>query len=224
MPTIREGLNATGMSLPIFCGGNSRVGINIAGSFVGTLKFYASVDGLNFNLVSAQPFASGTAVSSVTTTGNWWLDCSNYLAVMVTFTSRTSGTALVTISAAQDASYQDAFLTAAVRQVSQSHAAGAANTITQALQANRAWRVTKVVVGWSAAPSAAVLLTITDGTGGTVIWETYIPVGATGLIGTYDVPLPPGGLVGTVGNALLVSAADPGGSVVSKLNCMFQAA
>ena len=44
----REVLDSTGMSLAIFCAGQSTVGIGITGSWVGTLSFYGSFDGVTF--------------------------------------------------------------------------------------------------------------------------------------------------------------------------------
>jgi hypothetical protein len=225
---IREALNADGMSLTVFTGGQSKVGIGLTGTWVGTVKFFASVDGINFIPVYLTPFASGTTVLSTTATGNWESACLNYVAFKATFT-RTSGTAIVTMAASVDASYQSAFLAASSVFVSQSIASGAANAITQAAQANRAWRLRTCVVGYSTAASSVALLTVSDG-GSSTLWETYVPVGATGLIGTFQVPLPAdpnipgltgGGIVGTVGSSMVVTLAAPGGSTVSKLNCEF---
>ncbi len=224
---LREVLTADAMALAIFCGGQSKVGVGITGTWVGTVSFFASTDGVNFKPVAMTPFASGTAVSTTTANGSWESAVLNYVAFKVVFT-RTSGSATVAMATSLDSSYQSAFLASTSIYVSASHAAGAANVITQAAQANRAWRLRTLVIGWSAAPSAAVLCTITDGAS-SVIWETYVPVGATGVVGTFNVPLPApdptvpgsGGLVNTPGNTLVITVADPGGSVVSKVNAEF---
>lgn len=231
--TIREVLNADGMQLPIFCGGASLLGIGISGTWVGTIKFYASADGVQFFQVGVTPFASGTDVQSTTATGNWFFNVRNYVAFKVVFT-RTSGSAIVTMSAAQDSSWQDAFLAASTVNVSQSHAAGAENVVTQAAQANRAWRLLALSVGFSAAASAAVEVVVSDG-GSTTLWDGYVPPSLNGISGggTFNLPIPAvfreggfitGGIVNTPGNSMVITVSDPGGSVVSKVNACFAAA
>jgi len=95
--------------------------------------------------------------------------------------------------------------------------------VTIAAQTNRGWRLRTLTVGWSVAPAAAVLCTIQDGS--TVIWETYIPKDTP--VGDFQVKLPAdpntpglsgGGVFNTPGNTLVITVADPGGSVVSKIN------
>jgi len=230
---IREALNADQMALPIFCGGMSKVGVNLAGTWVGTVKFYASVDGLNFNLVSVTPFASGTTVQSSVANGSWEFLAQNYVAFKVVFT-RTSGTVIVTLATSIDSSYQDAFLASTSIYVRQEVTGGATNVITQTAQANRAWRLRSLSVAFSVAASAAVKLTISDGAS-SVLWNGYVPLGAGQASGggTYEVPLPPdpntpglvgGGLVNTPGNTMVITLAAPGGSVVSEVNAELHAA
>lgn len=230
---LAEALNATGMKLTIFSGGQSYVGLNVAGTWVGTVSFFGSTDGMNFVPLFVTPFASGTAVSSSTANGSWFVPVGNYLAIRVTFT-RTSGTAIVTLAASTDSSYQDAFLATTSRWVSQSVSGGAANAITVAAQANRAWNISELVIGYSVAPAAAVLVTISDGAS-SVLWETYVPPlvndGAATVGGTFRVPLPQpsgsdprGGVTNTPGNSLVITLAAPGGSVVSKVNAKISAA
>ncbi len=221
---LREVLTADQMALAIYCGQQSKVGINLSGSWVGTVSFFASTDGINFRPVAMTPFASGTAVSTATANGSWESAVLNYVAFKVVFT-RTSGSVVVSMATSVDSSYQTAFLASTSVYVSQSVASGASNVITQAAQANRAWRLRSLSVGYSVAAGAPVDIKITDGAS-SVLFETYVPIGATGLVGSFVVPLPPpdpavpgsGGLVNTPGNSLVITLAAPGGSVVSTLN------
>ncbi len=222
---IREALSADGMSLHLFCGGMSKVGFGIAGTFVGTVSFFASQDGVNFLPAFVTPFASGTAVSTTTATGNWELTVRNALVVKVVFT-RTSGTVIATLATSIDSSYQNAFLASTSVYATSSHAAGATNVLTIAAQTNRAWRLRTLVITWSAAPAAAVLCTVTDGAS-TVIWESYVPTAGGQVVLPADANVPGltgGGVVNTPGNSLVVTVADPGGSVVSKINAELSAA
>ncbi len=224
---LREVLNADQMKLIIFCGQQSKVGIGLSGTWVGTVAFRASTDGVNFTSVTVAPFASGTAVSSVTTTGNWEFDVKNYVAFQVVFT-RTSGSVVAQLAASIDSSYQDAFLASTSIFVSQGATGGAANTITQAAQANRAWRLRTLSGGFSVAPSAAVKVTVSDG-GSATIWEEYLAAAA----GPWKLQLPldsnvpgvtGGGVVGTPGNSLVVTIAAPGGSVATSASAEFHPA
>ena len=63
---VTEALNATGMSVTIYCGGLSTVGINLAGTGVGTIYGWGAVDGVNFDIpLTLTPFASGSNVNNV---------------------------------------------------------------------------------------------------------------------------------------------------------------
>ena len=221
---LTEVLNADAMSLGIYCGGQSKVGINLSGTWAGTVRFFGSTDGINFIPLSVTPFASGTTVQSATANGNWEVLVQNYVVIKAVF-SRTSGSVVVVLSASIDSSYQDAFLASTSRFVAQEITAGAANAITQAAQANRAWRLRTLTGACSAAPGAAVKVTVTDGAS-SLLWESYIAASA----GPFAVTLPAdpntpgvsgGGVVGTPGNSMVVTLAAPGGSVVSSLNCEF---
>ena len=146
----------------------------------------------------------------------------------VCFATLLTGTVVATLVASVDSSYQDAFLASTSKYVNAVHGR-AACVITQAAQANRAWRLRTLTTAFSVAAAAAVKLTITDGASA-VLWEEYVPAAA----GTYLVPLPAdpnvpglsgGGLVNTPGNSMMViTLADGGGSVSSELNAEFTAA
>ncbi len=228
--TTKQALNAANASVKIFTGGQSRVGFNLGGTWVGTASFFVSYDGANFTPLTVTPFASGTGVQTATSNGNWFADVNNALAVAVVFTTFTSGAVNVTIAAANDGSWQDAFLAPTSKFVSQSVAGGATNVITQAAQANRAQRLRSLSVGFSVAAGAAVDIKVTDGAS-SVLWEGYVPPSTNGISGggTFNCPLPPishtlpeiGGVYGTPGNSMVVTLAAPGASVVSTVNAEF---
>ncbi len=226
---LREALNSQGMQLTIFCGGQSYVGLNVSGTWAGLINWSGSFDGIKFFPLSVTPFPSGATVQSVTGNGNSFVPVQNYVAVRATLTTLTSGSAVVTMAASIDSSYQDAFLGATSLFVNQETSGGLTNVVTIAAQANRAWRCRTLSVGFSVAAGAAVALTISDGSSG-VIWKGYVPANpeATGTSGgTFLVPLPAdsnvpgvsgGGVVGTVGNSMIITLGAPGGSVVSEVN------
>lgn len=216
---LAELLNAQGMKLPIFCGGCSAVGIGITGTWTGTLTFKYSTDGINFQNLFATPFPSGTGVNTVTANNNYFTRALNYVAVQVELTTLLTGSPIVTLCAAGDSSWQDAFLASTSQFVEQDASSGAANTLTIASQANRAWRCRSVSGGFSVAPAAAVKVTITDGAS-SVIWAEYLAASA----GQWKLNLPAdsyfptvslGGVVGTPGNSMIVTVAAPGGSVAT---------
>ncbi len=213
-----EVLTADGMAVLLFVGALSRCGIGVTGTWVGTLKFYGSYDGVTFSQIGATPFASGTDVSSTTANGSWFVNVGNYLVVKVVFT-RTSGSAVVKLVASDDSAYQEAFLTAATIYAT-SPATSGANTLTQAAQANRAWKLKKLVVSLNAQPAwlTSPNLQIVDGS--TTLWSFDLPPsGSSGVI--YDVALPEDGIVGTPGNAMSIVMANPQNSAKSDINAEF---
>lgn len=227
---IREGLNSTGMRLPLFTGGQSFAGFGIAGTWAGTLSFQFSTDGVNFNALSVQPFASGTTIQSTTANGNWFVPVQNFVAVQVVATALTSGVAVVTIATAIDSSWQDAFLAATSIFVNQSSTANAANAVTIAAQTNRAWRLRSLVISVSATATwgASPALTVSDGSS-SILFAIDPPT----TTGTYEVPLPadngtpgtPGkGLVNTPGNSMVITLAAAGGTAKTNVNAEMRAA
>ncbi len=229
---VSEVLNADGMSLTIYVGGKSAVGINLAGSWVGTVRFYASIDGINFDIpLTMTPFPSGVGVTSATSNGNWFSPALNYVAIRAVF-ARTSGSVLVVLVAAADSSWQDAFLAASAINVSSAVASGN-NTLTQAASTNRAWNLTSLEVSF-AGPSFAggsAKVTIYDGTVvGTVLFAEYIQQpsvgGSVGWKQVIDLPRGADGVqsvINTLGNAMTIVCSGLG-SASSFLNAKFSAA
>lgn len=226
MATIaREVLNAQGMRLPIFCGGYSRVGFNVGGSWTGLLSFFVSFDGVNFGAfpggpLGVTPFASGLNVFTTTGNGNWFADVNNAVAMAVVLTTLNSGAPVATLAAAIDSSWQDAYLAPSSHFVEQDAGANAQNQITQALQSNRAWRCRRVAGGFSGVPASPVKLTISDGPS-SILWAEYVSTAQWVLNLPTDPNVPGvsgGGVVGTPGNNMVITLAAAGGSVASSLS------
>lgn len=78
------------------------IGIQITGTFVGTITFKGSVasgaggSSLNFVDLAVIPSNSATPVTTTTTVGSWSRNIAGYTTVRVQFTAYTSGTAVVT--------------------------------------------------------------------------------------------------------------------------------
>lgn len=223
----REVLNADAMSVTIYCAGQSTVGIGLLGTWAGTATFYASTltDPLVFIPITVTPFASGTDVASATANGNWFTNTKNYAAVKVTFT-RTSGSLQVVMAAAVDASWQDAFLTASQIYVN-SRATSGNNTLTQAAQTNRAWKLSDLEVSVAgpepAGGSSQVEVydgTITD----TLLFRTSLTAAAGSVGRIYSIDLPDSGIVGTPGNAMTIVLRTLGATQSSDINAKFSAA
>lgn len=70
-------------------------GIQIQGTFVGTLQFEQTIDNVNWVSWSVTPFDSATAVTSATGVGLWTGSVTNFK-VRVRFSAYTSGSAVVT--------------------------------------------------------------------------------------------------------------------------------
>ena len=121
----------------------------------------------------------------------------------------------VTLSTSDDSSYQDAYLAPASIHQYQSVASGATNVITVAASTNRAWKVTKITTAFDVAAGATVLLTV-ESPASTILHAEYVALAA----GTYESKIPSTGVVGGLGDALVVRLAAPGGSVVSKVNAL----
>lgn len=206
----REVLNADGMSLSIVPGDSGNVGIGLSGTWAGTVYFEQAVkDNPTVWIADSQtPFPSGTKVSSATANGNWFSQVqANVFAKRVRF-SLTSGSLIAIMAAANDASWQDAFLAAGgsggINR--SSTATSGTNTLTQSAQANRAQKLTFAEVCFAGTYfGGAGRLTIFDGTvAGTILFEEFIqPPTVAGSVGwKQQITLPPDGIVGTPGNAM----------------------
>lgn len=81
------------VTLPV--GGQGSIGVQITGTFSGTITFTASIDGVNFASFPLSPLGGGPAVATTTATGIWNAHTGPVSVVRVAFTSFVSGSAVV---------------------------------------------------------------------------------------------------------------------------------
>lgn len=75
------------------------VGIQISGTWAGTMTFEVTVDGTNWAGVSATPSNSSTAVLTSTANGVWGVQIQGFAGIRARFSTATSGTATVSLKA-----------------------------------------------------------------------------------------------------------------------------
>jgi hypothetical protein len=73
--------------------------VQVTGTWVGTLSFEGSLDGVNYVALSAQPSSSSTSVTTTAANGVWTVTTAGYGQVRVRFSAFTSGTAAVSLIA-----------------------------------------------------------------------------------------------------------------------------
>ena len=78
--------------LDVDCAG--AVGLQLTGTWVGTVSFEASLDGATFVAFNMVPSNSATAASSATGNGCWSANCGGYWRVRARMSAYTSGTAV----------------------------------------------------------------------------------------------------------------------------------
>lgn len=76
---------------------NGGVGVQITGTFSGTLTFQMTIDGTNWVNVQAADVSTGSASTGTTTTGIRYFNVVGAQSVRVTATGWTSGSAVVTV-------------------------------------------------------------------------------------------------------------------------------
>jgi hypothetical protein len=77
------------------------VGVQITGTWVGTVSFLGSVDRVNYSAVNCTPPNSTTAATTTTANGTWTCGIAGLGQVEIAFTAYTSGTAVVTVQASE---------------------------------------------------------------------------------------------------------------------------
>ena len=80
--------------------GGAGIGVQITGTFTGTLQFEGSVDGVTFVAVNMTPPNSTTPATSATSAGVWTGGVGGLLVFRVRCSAYTSGTAVVTLQLA----------------------------------------------------------------------------------------------------------------------------
>lgn len=102
--TIVSALNTSASASPLENFGTA--GFIITGTWVGTLTFEGSLDGVNFSPLLAESLSNNLLISSTTVNGQFLINTSGLLAVRARMTLYTSGSASVTIQANAGISFQ----------------------------------------------------------------------------------------------------------------------
>lgn len=76
-------------------GGQGHIGIQVTGTFVGTLTFYGSINNADFVAFAVTPAAGGSTVTTATATGLWTAQIAGLSTFRVGFSAFTSGSATV---------------------------------------------------------------------------------------------------------------------------------
>ncbi len=95
--TASGNLTAINQAVTISTVGLSSVGVNLAGVWVATLAFEASIDGTNFFAVSAPAVPSGATVQTTTVTGQWMVWVGGFNLFRARVSVFTSGTLVINL-------------------------------------------------------------------------------------------------------------------------------
>jgi hypothetical protein len=74
-------------------------GVQVTGTWTGTLTFEGTVDGTNYVAMAATPGVGGSTVSTTTANGLWRCNIAGLQAVQVRGSAAMTGTAVVTLNA-----------------------------------------------------------------------------------------------------------------------------
>ena len=77
---------------------NTTVSVAISGTWVGTIAFYYSADGITYYSQNAWAIGGGLPVVTTTTNGQWQINAAGAKDIQVKMTSYTSGTATITLT------------------------------------------------------------------------------------------------------------------------------
>jgi len=86
--------------------GQATAVVQITGTFVATLQFEGTVDGVNFFAVNMYPVVGGAAITSTTTVGQWIGVVAGFYQFRVRCSAYTSGTATTSVNVAQGTNEQ----------------------------------------------------------------------------------------------------------------------
>ena len=101
-PTVTKGISsatAPNDSVSLSVRGFGAVGIQVTGTFTGTLTFEGTLDGVTYTTLQVIPYNTTVAVTTTTGTGMWGGAIGGMSIFRVRMSSYTSGTANVTINA-----------------------------------------------------------------------------------------------------------------------------
>jgi hypothetical protein len=86
------------ITLPV--SGLTRVGVQVTGTFTGTLTFETSIDGVTYTALNMTPPNSTTPATTATAAGLWNGTCAGFSIVRARFSAYTDGSAVVTLQGA----------------------------------------------------------------------------------------------------------------------------
>lgn len=90
-------LDATDESITADVAGCAGIGLQLAGTWSGTVSFEATIDGVTWVALNMVPSNSPTAASSATSNGAWSTNAGGYAAIRARFSTATSGTVKATM-------------------------------------------------------------------------------------------------------------------------------
>lgn len=96
-PSQQASLAALAALLSIDVTSVAGVGLQLTGTWSGTVSFEASIDGQNFVAFNMVPSNSATPASSATANGCFSANCAGYACVRARMSAFTSGAAIVTL-------------------------------------------------------------------------------------------------------------------------------
>lgn len=99
-PLVSNTLTTGIPSLPIDVRGLGAVGLQVAGTWTGTITFEASIDGRTFVALNMVPSNSATPASTTTGSGAWTANVAGFTLVRARWSTTTSGAPEVTLLAA----------------------------------------------------------------------------------------------------------------------------
>lgn len=104
-------ITANGQTVTINPNGTGTVGVQITGSWIGTIEFEATTDGVTFFSVTFSGVPAGTLVNNIAANTNGRINSSGYNQVRLRASAWTSGTASISLIATQNAGLLRVFQT-----------------------------------------------------------------------------------------------------------------
>lgn len=93
-PVLQKSLSAANDALVVGVGTGGGVGLQLTGTWTGTVTFEATIDGLTWVAFNMVPSNSATAASTASSNGAWSANCAGYNTVRARFSTATSGTVI----------------------------------------------------------------------------------------------------------------------------------
>lgn len=98
---VTGSLTNTDDAIAISCVGKGSVGVQLTGTWTGTVTFEASLDGTNYVAIKGTPLASVTGASTATGNGLWQVPVSGMNLFRARFSTASSGTVVATLQSCE---------------------------------------------------------------------------------------------------------------------------